>query len=156
YGYGFAVWTYAGHRVLDHAGGVNGFVGELLRLPDDRLLVVLLSNNMEHLPRHDFLAFQIATLLLGQPPGEPRSVDPALLARYAGVYRIADQATAVVPREGDRLYFQRLPGGERGAAVPAAGGEFLVGGNLDRLRFTADPSGKVTGLVLERHYGGPL
>jgi D-alanyl-D-alanine carboxypeptidase len=155
YGYGYAVWTYAGHRVLDHAGGVNGFVGEILRLPDDHLLVVLLSNNMEHTPRHDRLAFEIATLVMGLPPGVPRSVEPALLDRYAGVYRIDERTTAVVTHEGDGLFFQRLPGGARTATVPAAGGEFLLGDNLDRLRFTADPSGKVTGLVVEHHYGGP-
>ncbi|HZF10382.1 MAG TPA: serine hydrolase [Thermoanaerobaculia bacterium] len=154
YGYGYAVWTYAGHRVLDHAGGVNGFVGEILRMPDDHLLVVLLSNSLEHTPRHDFLAFQIATLVLGLPPGAPRSVDPARLDRYAGAYRIDGQTAAIVTHEGDQLFFQRLPG-PRSATVPLAGDEFLLGGNLDRLRFTADPSGKVTGLVFEHHYGGP-
>lgn len=157
YGYGLAAWSYEGHRVLEHGGGINGFAAELLRLPDDHLIVVILSNNPEHRPGPNLLAARIAALLIGKPLDERKavSVAPAVLDRYVGVYRIDATSTRVVTREGGHLYTQRLPGGSRNEALPATPTDFFYKDDLDRLRFTTDPAGRVTGMVVDHLYEGP-
>jgi CubicO group peptidase (beta-lactamase class C family) len=44
YGYGWDLGDHDGHRVQEHQGGTTGFVSHIVRLPDDRVFVVVLSN----------------------------------------------------------------------------------------------------------------
>ena len=44
YGFGWVMADLHGHRLITHNGGINGFVSENPRYPDDRLTVILLSN----------------------------------------------------------------------------------------------------------------
>jgi len=58
-------WSYEGHRVVEHDGVVNGFQSEILRLPEDRLLVVILSNNLDHRPSPPMLAIERSSQRIG-------------------------------------------------------------------------------------------
>ena len=44
YGYGWIISQQSGHRVIEHSGGVNGFVADLARYPDDQVTIIVLSN----------------------------------------------------------------------------------------------------------------
>ena len=44
YGYGWIISEQSGHRVIEHSGGVNGFVSDLARYPDDQVTIIVLSN----------------------------------------------------------------------------------------------------------------
>jgi len=44
YGYGWGISNYLGHRVVEHGGGVYGFVTYLGRYPDDQVTIIVLSN----------------------------------------------------------------------------------------------------------------
>ncbi|HEY8019807.1 MAG TPA: serine hydrolase, partial [Thermoanaerobaculia bacterium] len=155
YGYGWELWSYEGHRVEEHDGILNGFKAELLRMPDDRLLVVILSNNLDHQPSPAMLAIEIAAMAIGKPLAERKTVHlaPALLDRYAGTYRTEPDVVRVVSREGDRLFTQRA-GFPKLEAFPAAENDFFYQGTMDRLRFVTNAAGNVTGLSLDRRYGG--
>jgi CubicO group peptidase (beta-lactamase class C family) len=157
YGYGLAVGTYEGHRLIGHGGGINGFATQLLNLPDDRLVVVVLSNNPNHRPDPGMLAMRIAARLIGKPleDRKPVALAPAVLDRCVGVYRIDDKTTRVVTREGEHLYTQRLPGGDRSEALPVSATDFYYADSMDRLRFTTDAAGRVTGMVVDHLYQGP-
>src|SRR5262245_14603121 len=74
YGYGWGVGEYAGHRTVEHSGGIHGFRTYALRLPDDEVFVALLTNNGsgEHNP--EYLAVKIAALTIGQPYPEPTAI----------------------------------------------------------------------------------
>jgi CubicO group peptidase (beta-lactamase class C family) len=156
YGYGLALWSFEGHRVIEHGGGINGFSTELLRLPEDRIVVVVLSNNPAHEPGPDFLGIELASILIGKSleARKPVHVDPAILDRYVGVYRIDAETTRVVTRQGDRLFTQRLPGGTRNEALPASPTDFFYRDSVDHLHFQTGGSGdrgKVTGMTMESH-----
>ena len=160
YGYGLALWSFEGHRVIEHGGGINGFSTDLLALPDDRIVVAVLSNIPGHEPDPEFVAIEIASLLVGKPLIErkPVAVDPALLDRYVGVYRIDSETTRVVTREGSRLFTQRLPGGERTEIFPLSPTDFYYAGTVDRLHFqiegsggTGPVTGPVRGMTKESH-----
>jgi CubicO group peptidase (beta-lactamase class C family) len=45
YGLGWAITTMFGRRMIAHGGGINGFSTSINRFPEDRSLVVVLSNN---------------------------------------------------------------------------------------------------------------
>lgn len=116
YGFGQFVGALGGHRVWNHGGGINGFSTMLSRFPDDGLTVVVLSNQQEA-PTGQIGA-ELASLYLGVPipPRKPVAVklDPAVLERYVGVYRLAAHQTLTVTHEGERLIIQvssqfRLP-----------------------------------------------
>jgi len=44
YGYGWSIGDFRGRKIVQHAGGINGFKSYLVYLPDDRIFVVVLSN----------------------------------------------------------------------------------------------------------------
>ena len=44
YGYGWRISTRSGHRMISHAGLMDGFAGMIARFPDDRLTVIVLGN----------------------------------------------------------------------------------------------------------------
>ncbi|MBA3913332.1 MAG: serine hydrolase [Acidobacteriales bacterium] len=43
-GYGWAVGTLFGRKMIHHNGSLNGFVSNIARFPDERLLIVVLSS----------------------------------------------------------------------------------------------------------------
>ena len=44
YGYGWFIEEFAGHKRIDHGGGLEGFRSELHRFPDDKVTIIVLSN----------------------------------------------------------------------------------------------------------------
>ncbi|MBK7320766.1 serine hydrolase domain-containing protein [Candidatus Villigracilis affinis] len=86
YGFGWMISEYAGHRVIEHSGGIHGFRSHTIRLPDDHAFVAVLSNNGGKSPQS--LVFKISALVIGEPYQEPTIVElqPEILARYEGIY----------------------------------------------------------------------
>lgn len=91
------------------------------------------------------------------PPATPVSVPADLLAAYAGTYRFGPAAELTVRAESGRLSIRRsgtAPVYEFDATTPAAmvplsPSEFFVDGRYrTRIAFARDPSGRVTGAVL--------
>jgi len=68
YGLGLQVGNVAGHRVVRHGGEVSGFVAQNLVFPDDRLAIVVLTNQ-DASSAASTIARQIATLMLA--PANP-------------------------------------------------------------------------------------
>ncbi len=50
YGFGWFVSPVRGHRVQEHSGGTAGFSADILRLPDDRVTVIVLTNSYDANP----------------------------------------------------------------------------------------------------------
>jgi D-alanyl-D-alanine carboxypeptidase len=44
YGYGWLVFGLSGHQVVEHPGGLYGFVSQLTRYPEDQVTIIILSN----------------------------------------------------------------------------------------------------------------
>ncbi|MGH9329962.1 MAG: serine hydrolase [Vicinamibacterales bacterium] len=44
YGLGVAIASYRGHKLVEHGGGIDGFVSAMSWMPDDRIGVVVLTN----------------------------------------------------------------------------------------------------------------
>ncbi len=65
YGYGVGVGALQGHAQVAHSGGINGFSAWLASYPDDRLTVVVLTNNAGG--QASGLGAALARVVLGLP-----------------------------------------------------------------------------------------
>jgi D-alanyl-D-alanine carboxypeptidase len=159
YANGWAFGDLGGHALVWHNGGIPGFETALLRAPDQRLLVVVLSNDGGHEPSPDAMARRIAAQVLGVPEHPPilaaGALDAATLDGYVGVYVDEDQVKRMVTRDGDRLFAQRQ-GGEKAELQPTARDRFVYKDNPAQLSFQRDAKGRVSGALLDRGSGPEL
>ncbi len=162
YGYGWAIGNLAGRKVIEHGGGIFGFVCDEARVPEAGLFVAVLSNNEAAQRGPDDLVVHILAKALGEALEDRKSVqlDPRTLDDYVGVYRFDPETTRTVTRDirdardNAKLLIQR-DGGEKRTILAAGRDDFFYKESPDRLRFQRDAQGKVTGLVLTRQSGAP-
>ena len=141
YGFGWQIGTFEGHRVYEHGGGIHGFSAYVIRLPEDRVYVAVLSNcgNTDT----GKLARKLAALAAGKPLVEPQPVSlaPVALTPFAGVYLFDD--VKVVMKAGDTLVVQPPDGAAPSTLVPMGDDAFFVRDSFSRFTFERDPAGKV-------------
>jgi CubicO group peptidase (beta-lactamase class C family) len=96
YGLGWLVGRYRGHRLLEHGGGVDGFLTECMLLPDDGIGVAVMTNTTSSVMT-PVVAYRILDELLGLEPLDWfSSFKPRYDTIMAGM-REARQARRVVP-----------------------------------------------------------
>ncbi len=154
YGLGNAMTDVAGRPTHEHGGGIHGFTCDLLRVPGDDLLVVILSNNpMQDV--HD-LAHRVAETVLGVPkratPPGPALRAP-VLDDYVGVYLVPEHSGSrrIVSRDGETLRLQRT-GGDLHPLV-AVGPDAFATEDGTPLRFERDAGGKIVALLVDPGFG---
>jgi CubicO group peptidase (beta-lactamase class C family) len=154
YGYGWSLGTIDGRPAQRHGGGIPGFATHILRVPDHRLLVVVLLNSIPGPVDAGLLSHRLAMIALGKPLTDPKvaTIAPALLDRYAGTYQLADQRTFRVSRQADHLTVQ-TPRGPTLDAWAESDRRFFVKGHPIRFEFAVDPAGAVTSLAITRPNG---
>lgn len=108
YAFGLMVRQSEGHKVIEHGGGIEGFNTQLAYYPEDKLTVVALSNVNGNAP--DQIATNLAAVAHGEKitlTSERKEIklDPKVLDRYAGVYRMAAPVndTMLITLAGDQL-----------------------------------------------------
>jgi hypothetical protein len=143
-----------GARIIEHGGAIFGFVTDLLHVPDQRLVIVVLSNNPAQEPGPENLAYRVALKSLGKPWEERKAVqlDPSTLDGYAGLYRFDETTTRAISREGDKLIAQRS-GGEKHEIQAASRDDFFYEVSDSRIHFRRDPQGKITGMDFLQRFG---
>jgi CubicO group peptidase (beta-lactamase class C family) len=149
YGYGWAIGKLRGRRVIEHGGGIFGFVTHALRIPEGRVYVAVLGNLDRPKVGPNYLAKKIAAHVLGDPFPErtPVALDAMRLERYAGVYEVNKDNRRTVSVEGGRLFTQR-GGGPRAEAKPYSETEFFYESSLTTLRFVVGADGRATEMLV--------
>jgi hypothetical protein len=67
YGCGWFITRYAGHRLVTHGGGINGYSANLYHFPDERITIAVLANAKSRDDGRapvDVLARRVADMLL--------------------------------------------------------------------------------------------
>jgi CubicO group peptidase (beta-lactamase class C family) len=106
YAFGLQVETKAGHKVIDHGGGIEGFNTELDYYPEDKLVIVALAN-IQQVPQLGAITSELAAIARGekvvlQTERKEITVDPKILARYVGAYRLGP-ADFLITLDGNQL-----------------------------------------------------
>lgn len=68
YGLGLMVGTYRGHRVVQHGGGIDGFISAMSWMPDDRIGIMVLTNFSGNNPVPNLVTQYAYDRLLGLTP----------------------------------------------------------------------------------------
>ena len=150
YAYGIGTTDFEGQRLIEHGGGIFGFVTHMVRVPEKGLFVAILSNNEASETPPGDLSLRIVAKALGKPVEERKSVqlDPQSLDEYVGVYRFDEKTTRTITREstrdGSKLFSQRN-GSEKREILASAKDNFFFTDGGARLLFQRDAQGKVTG-----------
>lgn len=145
YGYGWNVFTYQGRKVIEHGGGIFGFVTHVARVPDEKLYVAILSNNTGTEKGPEDLGLAIAAKAIGAAFEDRPTValSERELDEYVGVYRFDAATTRTITREGTKLFSQRSGSPARSAIRAAAKDDFYFADGAARLRFHRGEGGKV-------------
>ncbi|HWB09206.1 MAG TPA: serine hydrolase [Pirellulales bacterium] len=154
YAYGWNVQNRSGHLVIGHGGGINGFATSILRIPDQKICVIVLSNVVPAPAGR--MANDLASILLGQPYSPPKTrrvakVDPKIYDELEGRYELAPNFILTVSRKDDRLLTQAT-GQPEVEVFPESENEFFLRVVDAQLTFVRDKEGQVTHLIL--HQGG--
>lgn len=153
YGFGWFVGHDRGLRYISHGGGLPGFSGMLVRLPDEKFTVAILANAMPSQPGAEpqalahqlvdiYLADRLAPLPIVNTSISPESYD-ALTGRYGPT---GMGGVLIISRRGAHLFVQLedQPGAE---LFPKSSTEFFCQGVNASCTFVKDGRGKAVKLI---------
>lgn len=147
YGYGWYMTSVEGSRTIEHGGGINGFVTDAVRLPDEKIFVAILTNREMGMGA---LAHKVAALAAGKVYKELAAITlpSSTLDKYVGVYQLDEKQDIIIRREKDTLSIKHPLVGTI-QIVPFAETEFFVKEFPSiKVKFIKDSSGSVTGLSM--------
>lgn len=155
YGFGWQLGELAGHRVIRHGGGINGFSTMIARYPDERLAVIVLSNTAG--PFAARTADRIARQILGIDDEQRKSafdkpivdepLEAALAELLTGKFGLGDAEIEVSSADGQ--LFAQVKGRPQDR-LKYQGGRDFVHANDSGLRITFTPKeGKAEQLQLD-------
>ncbi len=115
YGLGWTSSNFRGLQIIEHAGGMNGFASDGIRIPSKHLFIAILSNKPSSW-QAPLLSYLIKVLLhFDQPLVKNSQIDTKTLIDYSGVYAVNSNLFATQAHEpvyqyftvsGDTLYTQ--------------------------------------------------
>jgi CubicO group peptidase (beta-lactamase class C family) len=141
-----------GDKIIDHSGGIAGFVTDLSYIPADRLAVIVLANlngpgaeeiatDLRNVAHHEAVTLFSDCKAVG--------VSPAQLDLVSGPYKFADGSLLAVARVGDHL--QTTDRGMTRDLATQCKLEYFSKAEDIRLRFERGTDGKIAALELTQH-----
>jgi CubicO group peptidase (beta-lactamase class C family) len=150
YGYGLMMLRVKRLPAIGHGGGLNGWSTYLLRFPEQRCTVVVLTNALPQPPKlsPSAIANALAEQLLAEeikklpPLAEDKSIDPKTFADYVGRFDYKS-AIMTVTVEEDALFAQ-ITGQPKNRIFPKAKDAFFWKDADAEVLFLRDDNGQVT------------
>jgi hypothetical protein len=85
YGFGWSLGNIQGSPMIEHGGGINGYLTASLWLPDEKVFVAVFSNCNAMPPQNT--AIKLAAAAIGKPFDRKEiELDKNILKDYVGVY----------------------------------------------------------------------
>lgn len=152
YGYGWGIGNKFNHSVISHGGGINGFVTQISRYPDDKVTVIVLSNLQAASPGK--IANDLAAIVFGAPYEIPQghkeiALDVKIIEKYAGQYEVGPGLVVTFTVENGKLTGQ-LGDQPKFGLVPEAENRFFAKDKNATITFNKDASGQVIGMTLKQ------
>ena len=150
YGYGLVIGKQPERLSIGHGGGINGFVSNLIFLPDANLTIAVLCNVTWVNPER--IARDLAAIVLGEPYEQPTlpdavTVAPSVYERYVGTYQIAPELKLSISIETEQLQIQAT-GQPALTLYPSSETEFFARLIDLRIVFNQGEDGAVESLTL--------
>jgi CubicO group peptidase (beta-lactamase class C family) len=150
YAYGWFIDSLHGKKITRHGGGIYGFVSDLLRFPDDDLVIILLSNK----PTGGLTAISnnLAAIVFKKTFDWPTdrkeiSVPENILQQYVGEYQISPDFIITILLDAGKLK-ARATGQPEFQIFAEKENYFFLKAVDAQLEFVKDSSGKVEKMIL--------
>lgn len=148
YGYGWSLNKSSGRREIKHSGLVFGFSTYIKRFPDDKVTIIVLSNNQ--MADAEKVATDLSAIIFGTPyriPREPKAVAAEILEKYVGQYRMSPTMIVTITLENGKVFAQGSGQGKT-RIYPSSESKFFLK-NVDvEIVFNKDDEGNVTGMTV--------
>ncbi|MDP5137379.1 serine hydrolase [Rheinheimera baltica] len=155
YAFGQVIDKHRGIEAMGHGGTIAGYRTFLLRMPGEKLSVVVLANMPYLNPLN--ISYEIADFYLpvvAQRQLKPEPLSTETLASYTGDFELLGGLIYSVTQDGTQLYLQII-GGAKQPLTHLADNEFSFGDEGRKLRFGAVNTKNVEKITLvEGIYGG--
>lgn len=149
YGFGWMVSQVQGLASVEHGGFINGFQSFVLRIPEQRLFVTVLTNAEFLTP--DDLAVELAALVAGRPYDKTPVAGPDH-SPWQGRYDFGNGVQRDIVVIAGKLHSQRV-GADPIELMPAADGRYYLGEGHDYVSFARRPDGKAVMTLHNRLMG---
>ena len=154
YAFGLAVQDAKGHKLIDHGGGIEGFNTELAYYPDEKLTIVVLSN--QNTGATGDIGMKLAAVTRGEPvvltsERKEITVAPSILEKYVGTYELAPGFSIVMTVENGQLMTQGT-GQPKFPLFAESENKFFLKVVDAEVEFLQNDKGQVDSLIL--HQGG--
>ncbi len=157
-GYAYGLWINQqfGRRRIAHGGNATGFITYFARYPEDRVTVIVLSNNQSGSAGkiNDILS----AITFGKPyeiPKERKAITVAtsVLEKYVGEYQAQFPPTNYkITIENGKLMFQEIDFLKAEMFAESETDFFLKAADM-RIKFIKDANGTVTGFIVDQGDG---
>ncbi|MEO8885319.1 MAG: serine hydrolase [Mucilaginibacter sp.] len=150
YGYGLNIDQFNNHKRISHSGAIPGFSSFLGSFPDDKIFIVILSNNEGDVGGISEALSSILFNLPYQIPYIPTEVtiNPAVLKKYIGKYQIEQSSGntyLALVEDNNKLYLKPEGAGDLKMELkPESETKFFFARDHDQeIEFTLDKKGNI-------------
>lgn len=145
YGYGWFLGNIQGSPMIQHRGGINGYLTASLHLPKEEVFVAVFSNCNSKPPQT--AAFKLAALAIDKPfEWEEIKIGKEKLSEYVGVYEMDDSETRTVIVENDSLFYV-YPTGNRVKLLPFDTDRFFIKNTFSEFTFNRNQQGEIVSIT---------
>ncbi len=157
---GWNIGTYQGKRIYGHGGGINGYVCQTYRIPEEHLFVAVLSNRLDRSTAHPIssVAQNIVSILLDDEGYREEHQYIVLtsteLEQYTGAYLLPNGTERFIILENDKLYY-KINAENKAEIHPLSRNKFK-GGKSSTIVFSFSESGNILEFELHTGRGKPI
>jgi CubicO group peptidase (beta-lactamase class C family) len=145
YGFGWFLGNIQGSPMIQHGGGIHGYLTASLWLPEEKVFVAVYSNCNAMPPQNT--AFKLAAAAIGKPFDRKEiEMDKKTLEDYVGVYESDEEETRTLVVENDSLFYV-YPSGNRDKLLPFDKDRFFIKNSFNEFTFNRNARGEVVSLT---------
>lgn len=145
YGYGWFLGNIQGSPMIQHGGGINGYLTASLYLPDEEVFVAVFSNCNSRPPQT--AAFKLTAIAINKPfDWEEIEIGKEKLAEYVGVYEMNDSEIRTIIVENDTLFYV-YPAGNRVKLLPFDTDRFFIKNTFSEFTFNRNQQGEIVSIT---------
>ena len=145
YGYGWALGNYRGQDIVEHGGGLHGFLSQLARYPEENVTVAILTNITPaevNLSSNTIAEFLLWEKMDAQESREVNSSVSEDVNQYTGRYDFQNGAVMIISAENNNLFAQ-LTGQQKFPIFPSGEGAYFWKVVDAKIQFVKNANGEV-------------